>query len=113
MTKVAPILEFPLTEITALKLVRNIAANHSNKVQLSRHTRKERMPERGISLKQVLDALSSKSNWITEGPYQEPGGDWRCTIQGVASGDTLGIVIRFKRLESDPNILVITVFWIN
>lgn len=113
MTKVSPVIEFPLTELTALKLVRDIAANHSDKVKLSRHTRKERMPERGISLKQLLDALSSRSNWITEGPYQEPGGDWRCTVQGVASGDTLGVVVRFKKLESDPSTVIITVFWIN
>ena len=113
MSEITTIAEFPLRGTPALKLIREIASNHTERIKLHPHAKNERMIQRNISYKQILSALSSRSNWISEGPYQDIKGDWACNVRGIGAGDSIEVVIKLKRLESNPSILVITVYKVN
>ncbi len=92
--------EFPLTERTARKIIIDLAKNHSNRVKLSKHA-KIRMSQRGISIRQVF----------TEEPFQEPNGDWKFNIKGVAAGDIITLTIALKGHNYAPLAFIVTV-WI-
>ena len=101
--------EFPLTERTARKIIIDLAKNHSNRVKLSKHA-KIRMSQRGISIRQVFSVLCSKHNIFTEGPFQEPNGDWKFNIKGVAAGDVITLTIALKSHNYAPLAFIVTVW---
>jgi hypothetical protein len=48
------------------------------------------MIERGVTMPDVMDCLGKGQ--ITEGPFQQPGGDWRFTISWFRAGSPLQVV---------------------
>lgn len=96
-----------MTEHTALRLIREIAAD-SSRVFLSAHAR-QRMRERHISVRQVFECL--KRGQIAEPPHQDTRGDWKCTVSWLHAGDDVNVAVAFKRDEQSGELLiVITVF---
>ncbi|MGI9283130.1 MAG: DUF4258 domain-containing protein [Endozoicomonas sp.] len=106
-TKVS-IKEFPLKANSALKIVRDLAENHTGSVRFSLHA-KERMLERRVSNKQVFDVLKSCRSYVTEHPSQTPKGSWKFTMLGFSSGDVIELVIDLRRPEHDPAAYLVTV----
>lgn len=110
MTDVFTTSEFPLSGASAIRIIRDIAANHTHRVKLSFHANNESLPDDNLTFKQILSALSSRSNHITEGPYPNARGDWICNIRGVGAGECIESVVKLSRLESDPSLFIITVW---
>ncbi|EOU2320192.1 DUF4258 domain-containing protein [Yersinia enterocolitica] len=100
--------EFPLSSISARKLVNDLAMNHTDRIRMSTHA-KQRMSERCVTLRQILSIFTSKHSRFTEVPHQTAAGDWKFNLQGIAAGDLLEIVAVLKRHEDDPTVYVITV----
>ncbi|WP_145542911.1 DUF4258 domain-containing protein [Yersinia frederiksenii] len=88
--------EFPLSAISARKIVNDLAMNHTGRIRISRHA-KQRMPERCITLRQILHVFASKHSRCIEVPHQ------------TAAGDAIEIVTALKRHEDDPPVFVVTV----
>lgn len=102
------IAEFPLTEQSAKKIIRDLASNHTKRIKFKRHT-KERQTQRGITDRQIINVLKSRSSIITEGPYQEANGSWTFNIEGMAAGKRIRVVVALYRHEEDPSAFIITV----
>lgn len=102
------IAEFPLTEQSAKKIIRDLASNHTNRIKFRRHT-KDRQGQRVITDRQILNVLKSRSCVITEGPYREPNGSWKFNLEGMASGDRIRVVVALYRHENDPSAFIVTV----
>ena len=100
--------EFPLRPNSALKIVRNLAENHTQLVRFSQHA-KERMLERGVTNKQIFDVLRSQRSYITENPCQPPKGSWKFNLMGFSSGDAIELVIDIRRPEDRPGVYLVTV----
>ena len=100
--------EFPLRPNSALNIVRDLAANHTQYVRFSQHA-KERMLERGVTNKQVFDVLRSQHSYITENPCQTPKGSWKFNLMGFSSGEAIELVIDVRRPEDRPGIYLVTV----
>lgn len=103
MSKVIPI---KMNDADALSILRGCVANDS-RVFISPHA-KERMLERNITLKQVLTCI--EKGRITESPYRDVRGDWRCSIEHYTSGSAVTVAIAFKYNNSGERIVVVTVF---
>ncbi len=102
------IAEFPLTEQSAKKIIRDLATNHTSRVKFRQHA-EDRQEERSVTHRQILNVLKSRSSVITEGPYQEPNGSWKFNIEGMASGTRLRVVVALYRHEDDPSAFIVTV----
>lgn len=100
MSDETKITKFPLTADSAKQIVRELAYEHSAKVVLGSHSR-ERMKERGISRRQIIDVLRNKYSTVTERPCQTPRGSWKFNILGVASGTRIEVVIDLKEADVD------------
>ncbi|MGR6834256.1 DUF4258 domain-containing protein [Aliivibrio wodanis] len=103
-----PIDEFPLSSVSAKRLINDLANNHTSRILLGKHTRL-RMEQRGVSRRQIFQVLGNKHSRITEAPHQTPCGDWKCNLQGVAAGEIIEVVISLKRHEYDPSAFIVTV----
>jgi len=103
MSKVIPI---KMNDADALSILHGCVANDS-RVFISPHA-KERMLERNITLKQVLACI--EKGRITESPYRDVRGDWRCSIEHYTSGNAVTVAIAFKYNNSGERIVVVTVF---
>lgn len=112
MSDVITTSEFPLSGASALRIIREIAVNHTHRVKFSYHAKSESLPDDNLTFKQVLSSLSNRSNHITEGPYPDARGSWICNVRGVGAGDNIETVVKLTRLESDPSLFVITVWCI-
>jgi len=102
--------EFPLTEETARNIVRDLANNHTNRIRWSRHI-KDRMSERGISSRQIMTLLKNKHSVFREGPYEEPNGDWKFNLKGLAAGNVIELTVALKNHYDDPKAALITVWF--
>lgn len=111
ISKPEGIYEFPLTEVTARKIINDLANNHTSRIRWSKHVKK-RMSERGVSSGQVLILLKNKHSVFREGPYQEPSGDWKFNLKGMAAGKVMELTVVLKRHHDDPTATLITV-WVN
>ncbi|WP_145518348.1 DUF4258 domain-containing protein [Yersinia mollaretii] len=100
--------EFPLSPVSARKIVNDLAVNHTGRIRMSTHA-KQRMSERGVTLRQILSIFASKHSRFTEAPHQTAAGDWKFNLQGIAAGDVIEVVTVLKRHEDDPTLFVITV----
>ncbi len=100
--------EFPLSQGSARKIINNLASNHTGRILLSAHA-KQRMLERRVTLRQILNVLGHVRSRFTELPHQTPAGDWKCNLQGMAAGELIEVVVVLKRFETDPSAFVITV----
>lgn len=100
--------EFPLSAVSARKIVNDLAMNHTGRIRISRHA-KQRMSERSVTLRQILHVFVSKHSRFIEVPHQTAAGDWKFNLQGVAAGDVIEIVTVLKRHEDDPTVFGVTV----
>jgi len=103
--------EFPLTEGSARKIINDLAENHTNRIRWSGHVKK-RMAERGVTARQILTLLKSKRSVFREGPYEEPNGDWKFNIKGMAAGTVIELTVALKNHHNDPKSTLVTV-WID
>ena len=75
---------------------------------MSRHA-KERMAERKVLIRQVMEVMRSSHSQVTEGPAPTPGGSWKFNLLGYAAGDTIELVIDLRECEHNPCAYVVTV----
>lgn len=95
-----------LTEIEAKHKLREIAKD-TRKIKLTTHVR-ERMKERGISLKQIICCFEHGD--ITEGPYQTTRGDCQMNVSVRTAGEYVTTVVVIKVRESGDFSIVVTTF---
>lgn len=100
--------EFPLSAISARKIVNDLAVNSTGRIRLSTHA-KQRMSERRVTLRQIMSVFISKHSRFIEAPHLTAAGDWKFNLQGIAAGDMIEVVTVLKRHEDDPALFVITV----
>jgi hypothetical protein len=91
-----------LTRADALRLVRALAADSAN-VGLTKHCREESMPDRGITMRQVLDCL--RKGVIIEGPMIDVYGNWKMDIYRQADNLTCAVAIEWR-----THLIIITVY---
>lgn len=103
MSKVIPI---KMNDVDALTILRGCVVNDS-RIFICPHA-KERMIERNITRKQVLTCIEKGK--ISESPYRDVKGDWRCSIEHYTSGNAVTVAIAFKYNNSGERIVVVTVF---
>lgn len=101
--------EFPLSPISARKIVQDLANNHTGRIRFTRHAR-ERMVQRSVSNRQILTVMRSRSSIFTEDPHPTPQGSWKCTMRGFAAGIHIEVAIDIRRHDQDPTAYVVTVF---
>lgn len=111
MQKPEGVYEFPLTEGTARKIMNDLAENHTGKIRWSKHI-KERMVERDITTLQVLTLLKSTRSIFREGPYEEPNGDWKFNLKGMAAGKVIELTVALKNHYDSPTSVLVTV-WVD
>lgn len=99
----AEVIPLKITEHRALNTIRAAAADSSRVVLLS-HA-KQQMRKRRINAKQVISCL--QKGVIIEGPALDSKGYWRCTMQRLAAGEEIKVVVSFM---SNENVLVISAF---
>jgi hypothetical protein len=90
-----------LSQADAIRLVRELAADSKN-VGLSKHCR-ERMQERDITLRQILDCLLKGT--ISDGPTMDIYGNWKMDIYRAADDLTCAVAIEWR-----SHLIVITAF---
>lgn len=98
----------PINDVVARKIIHTLASHDTKRIFFSSHA-KQRMQQKNISIRQVLNILTSKHCQFTESPHLTPSGDWKCNLQGIAAGDCIEVVIVLKRYEYDPSIFIVTV----
>lgn len=94
-----------MTDADALRILRVCAADDS-KVFISQHAR-ERMVQRKITRPQILRCLENGK--ISESPYRDPKGDWRCTIEHYTAGSVITVAVAIKYNNGERTVIV-TVF---
>ncbi len=98
-----------LSNNEAETLIKGISQD-SSKVVLTTHVR-ERMCERGVTLKQILQCLSRFR--IVEEPHRTPKGNWKLTIEAQSMDDWLKIVLCLDNASDGNYIVIVTVIKIN
>lgn len=101
--------EFPLSEVTARKIINDLASNYTHRIRWSKHV-KDRMIERGVTTGQILTLLKSKRSVFREGPYEEPNGDWKFNLKGMAAGQVIELTVALKNHHECPSSVLITVW---
>ena len=101
--KVIPLRPSKMNRPTALRIIREIAAETSRVIIIG-HA-KRHMKQRRISTTQVYSCI--RKGVITEGPFLDMEGFWRCTMQRLAAGEEITVVVSFNSRES---LLVITAY---
>jgi hypothetical protein len=91
-----------LTRADAVRLMRQLAADSKN-VGLTKHCREESMPDRDITMRQVLDCL--RLGFITEGPAIDIKGNWKMNVYRQADDLTCVVAIEWR-----TRLIVITTF---
>lgn len=94
---------FRMTSVSAQRLIRELAADSDN-VVLVNHAKKRR-GQRRFTPKQIMDCLQRGT--VSEGPYQQPAGEWRCNVFRHAAGEEMTVVVEF---DLPQRLLVVTVF---
>lgn len=100
------IIPIKMNDAEALIILRECMTEDS-KIFISPHAKK-RMTERNITLKQVLTCI--EKGRISESPYRDIKGDWRCTIDHYTSGSAVTVATAFKYNNNGEYIVVVTVF---
>ncbi|MBI2584659.1 MAG: DUF4258 domain-containing protein [Rhodospirillales bacterium] len=101
--KKAEIVPLQITATTARPIIQEIATNTSRIVILD-HA-KRRMRKRRITPSQVVSCL--RKGVVIEGPALDDKGFWRCTMQRLAAGEEVTVVVSFN---SRDRVLVITAY---
>jgi hypothetical protein len=92
-----------LTAPVALRIIRE-AAKDSGYVVFLGHAERQ-MKKRRITRPQVLACLSR--GVITEGPYLDAKGCWRCRMERTAAGDNVAVAVA---IDDEKRLIVVTVF---
>lgn len=106
MIGVNKIIPIKMNDVDALKILHECRLNDS-KIFISAHAR-ERMTERGITFKQILTCI--EKGVISESPYRDVKGDWRCNVEHYTSGNVVTVAIAFKYNNNGERIVVVTVY---
>tara|TARA_B110000008_G_C16885992_1_gene530861 strand:- start:875 stop:1219 length:345 start_codon:yes stop_codon:yes gene_type:complete len=104
-----PVSEFPLRMGTAKKTINDLATNHKHRIRIGKHT-KNRMAERGVSIRDIFNVLSSSRSIMQEEPARQANGDYICTLLGVSAGERITVVIALKEIDVDPEAKTVTVY---
>ena len=86
-----------------MRHIKRIAEDTAN-VYISSHARM-RMKKRNIIQKHIY--LCLQKGFVTEGPYRDKKGDWRCNMTKVSAGIELTVVVTVK---FEDKLLVVTTF---
>ena len=108
MTEKKTVIEFPLSVKSAKTIIQDLAEHHSSSIKLSSHCR-QRMRERGVTIRQIFQVLKCPHSQMTEEPHQTAAGSWKFNLKGFASGDRVEVVIDLKNSEYDPSAYLVTV----
>ena len=55
--------------------------------------------------------LKNKHAVFREGPYEEPNGDWKFNLKGLAAGNVIELTVALKNHYDDPKAALITVWF--
>ena len=55
---------------------------------------KERLAERGLSMRHALEAI--RSGCVVDGPRQDEWGDWRIKVSRLVAGRRVQVVVAYK-----------------
>jgi len=99
----AQVVPLTLTPATALKVVRELAAD-TGRIVVIRHG-KNRQRKRKITRRQIELCLQKGS--ITEGPFMNPHGNWQVNLYRHAAGAEVTCVVA---IDWGERLLVITAF---
>ena len=104
-----PVSEFPLRMSVAKKTINDLAKNHKHRIRIGKHT-KDRMVERGVSIRDIFNVLSSSRSVMQEEPARQPNGDYICALVGVSAGERITVVVALKEVDVDPKAKTVTVY---
>ena len=103
----AEIKNLNLSDSDAIAILRDCAIN-DNRVFFSKHAIK-RMVQRKITRPQVLSCL--EKGRITESPYRDPKGDWRCSIEHYTAGSIVTVAVAIKHNQDNgERTVIVTVY---
>jgi tRNA(His) 5'-end guanylyltransferase len=94
-----------LSDPAFLRRLRAIASD-SGRVIVTRHA-KQRMRERGINLRQIMDCL--RRGRIVESAHVTIHGDWKATLEHQSAGDRVRVAAGIERQEDGDVAVVVTV----
>ncbi len=97
----ADVLPFSMSSVEARAIIREIAAD-TGRAAFVGHA-KQQMRKRRINRTQVFRCL--RQGQVVEGPYLDIKGYWRCKLEHLTAGDSIGVVAAFNSKE---RLLVIT-----
>lgn len=95
----------PMDPGRARELLSRVADGDTGRIIWTEHAR-ERMRDRDITTSQVMRCI--RHGKITEGPAPEMKGDWRMTLDVLAAGDPLRVVVVLTHDDSNDLIIVVT-----
>lgn len=98
--------QLTLTDKDAQEFLKK-CAKEQHLVFLSRHAR-ERMAQRNITRKQIMICL--EKGRVTESPYRDVKGDWRCAMEHYTSGIVVNVAVAIKLDENGNHAVIVTVF---
>ena len=104
MGTVTQIGQIGLSRASAKEILKELAEDSSN-VHFVKHAL-DRMEEREIDTVQVLRIIGRGS--IIEEPTEEIRGDWKCTLQGLSTGQRLTVCVAIRR--SSRSVFIVTVY---
>jgi hypothetical protein len=105
-----PVSEFPLRSGTAKKTIIDLATNYKSRIKIGKHTL-DRMQERGVTIRDIFNVLSSNRSIMLEEPARQTQGDYICSLYGVSSGEKLTVIIALKDVDVDPSAKTVTVYF--
>ncbi len=106
MRKATVVIPLDLTPATALRIVKEVAAD-SSRVRFTPHA-KERMALRKITNRQVLQCL--RLGFIVEGPSRDIHGKWVLKMETISAGDTVSVVAALDKDRDGNFVLIITTY---
>lgn len=94
-----------LSDAGFIKKLRAVAKD-SHRVVLTPHA-KQRMKQRRINMRQVLDCL--RKGRIYEPAHLTIHGDWKATLEYQCAGDVVRVAVAIERQEDGDLAVVVTV----
>jgi len=95
-----------MTDADAIRVLKDCATNDS-RVFFSKHAI-DRMMQRKITRPQVLSCLEKGK--ITESPFRDPKGDWRCTVEHYTAGSVVTVAVAIKQNNNGECTVIVTVY---
>ena len=102
------VIGFVFDHCSIKRVAARLAEEDSSRIRLSLHAR-QRMRERGVTIRQILDVLRNKRSQVTEGPAVTAAGSWKFSLLGFSGGEAIELVLDMQGLEPDLSVLLVTV----